>query len=111
MQHLAPFIVMIVLLIIIAVIILSLLNYRLKKQLIELSMLHQDLIESLTGPGFKYEALKWGLILFFGGTGLIVIDFIPYENANSSLPYGVETVFLAAGFLAYYFLVKDKKDK
>lgn len=111
MQHLAPFIVMIVLLIIIAVVILGLMNYRLKKQMIELSLFNEDLIQSLTGPGSKYEALKWGLILFFGGLGLIIIEYIPYESGKSPLPYGVEAVCIATGLLIYYFLLNHKKNK
>ena len=110
MQHLAPFIVMIVLLVIIAVIILSLLNHRLKKQIIESSNINNSLLESLTGPGFRLEALKWGLILFFGGAGLVVLEFIPYESSNSPLPYGVEAIFIAAALLIYYiFLLREKK--
>lgn len=86
-------------------------NYRLKKRMIELSLFNEDLITSLTGPGSKYEALKWGLILFFGGLGLIIIEFIPYESGNSPLPYGVEAICIAAGLLIYYSLINHKKSK
>lgn len=109
MQHLAPFIVMLALLIIIAVIIIALLNHRLKKTIIESSDIDNKLLETLTGPGLKKESLKWGLILFFGGIGLIIIEFLPYDSSSSPLPYGVEAVFLSAGFLCYYLLVHHKK--
>lgn len=102
---------MIALLIIIAVIIIALLKYRLKMRMIESSNIDDRLLESLTGPDAKLEALKWGLILFFGGTGLIVIEFLPFDSTQSSLPYGVEIVFLAAGFLSYYLLLQSKERK
>lgn len=110
MQHLAPFIVMIVLLIIIAVIIITILNHNLKKRLIELGLTNPEVLNALTGSKSKFEALKWGLILFFGGLGLVVIEFLPYPSTGSSLPYGVEAVFLAAGFLIYYLLIRNHKD-
>jgi phosphatidylglycerophosphate synthase len=111
MKSLAPFIVMIALLIIIAVIIIALLNYRLKMRMLETAQIDDRLLASLTKPGNKYEALKWGLILFFGGCGLIVIEFLPFEAEQSSLPYGVEIVFLSAGFLSYYLFVQNKTQK
>lgn len=115
MKQLAPFIVMIALLIIIAVIIIALLKNRLKMRMIESSNIDDRLIEALTGPdakpNAKMEILKWGLILFFGGTGLIVIEFLPFDSTQSSLPYGVEIVFIAAGFLSYYLLLQGKERK
>jgi len=111
MKQLAPFIVMIALLIIIAVIIIALLKYRLKMRMIESSHIDDRLFDSITGSDAKLDALKWGLILFFGGFGLIVIEFLPFDSTESSLPYGVEIVFLAAGFLSYYLLLLNKERK
>lgn len=111
MKQLAPFIVMIALLIIIAVIIIALLKYRLKMRVIESARVDDRLFDSLKEPDAKLEALKWGLILFFGGSGLIVTEFLPFNATESSLPYGVEIVFLAAGFLSYYLLLRSKERK
>lgn len=111
MKQLAPFIVMIALLIIIAVIIIALLKYRLKMRMIDSANIDDRLLKSLAGPDPKLEALKWGLILFFGGLGLIIIEFLPFDSTESSLPYGVEIVFLAAGFLSYYVLLQSKERK
>jgi hypothetical protein len=55
---------------------------------------------------FKLDTLKWGIILLFGGIGLIVLEYIPYRY-NSTLPFGIETVCLALGFLVYYFIAKS----
>ena len=60
-------------------------------------------------PGTAREALKWGLLLFFGGIGLIVLSFVPYDMADSPLPYGIEAVFLSAGFLLYYGISSRRK--
>lgn len=64
------------------------------------------ILNNLTDLGS--EMLKWGIILLFGGTGLIVLEFIPY-NENSPLPYGVMTIFVSLGFLSYYFLIRNRK--
>jgi len=111
MKQLAPFIVMIAILIVIAVIIIALLNYKLKIRMIESSGIDDRLLNSLTRPDARLEALKWGLILFFGGFGLIIIEFLPFDSTESSLPYGVEIVCLAAGFLSYYLLLQGKERK
>ena len=54
---------------------------------------------------YKYPSLKWGLILFFAGTALILLEFIQY-NIQSPLPYGMVTVGVSLGFLIYYFIVR-----
>jgi hypothetical protein len=110
MQHIAPFIVMIAILITIAVIITRLLNYRLKKQIINAGRIDENVVDRLFKPsGFPTDLLKWGLLLFFGGLGLVVLEFIPYRGDESPLPYGLEAIFIAAGFLLYYVIVRKEK--
>ncbi|UKB82199.1 hypothetical protein LF887_14410 [Chryseobacterium sp. MEBOG06] len=109
MKHLAPFIVIIAILIAISVIIVVMTNYDLKKKILNKEHIDEKMfliLNNLTGLGS--EMLKWGIILMFGGIGLIVLEFLPY-NENSPLPYGVVTVFVSLGFLTYYFLMKNKK--
>lgn len=109
MKNLAPFIVMIAILIAISVIIVVLTNYELKKKILNKENIDDKMFVILNNlTGFGSEMLKWGIILLFGGIGLIVLEFIPY-NENSPLPYGVMTVFVSLGFLSYYFLVKNQK--
>ena len=55
----------------------------------------------------KYSALKWGLILFFAGGSLILMEYISYDQ-RSPLPYGLFILAVALGFLVYYFIVKNK---
>lgn len=109
MKQLAPFIVMIAILIAISAVIVVLTNYELKKKILNKENIDDKMfiiLNNLTGLGF--EMLKWGIILLFGGIGLIVLEFLPY-NENSPLPYGVMTVFVSLGFLSYYFFVKSQK--
>ena len=58
----------------------------------------------------KFSALKWGLIIFFAGLSLIVIEYVP-TGPESPLPYGVFTLSVSLGFLIYYFLVKKELNK
>ncbi|TDQ09253.1 hypothetical protein ATK78_1407 [Pedobacter metabolipauper] len=67
----------------------------------------------LLGSSFdhKVAALKWGVILLFGGIGLVVIYCVPdAQILESPLPYGIEMIFVAMGFLAYYLLVRKKSN-
>jgi len=109
MKQLAPFIVMIAILIAISVVIVVLTNYDLKKKILNKENIDDRMFIILNNlTGFGSEMLKWGIILLFGGIGLIVLEFLPY-NENSPLPYGVMTVFVSLGFLSYHFLVKSQK--
>ena len=59
----------------------------------------------------RYPSLKWGLVAFMAGLGLIIIEIIrsyPAVNGDlydTALPYGIELVFISLGFLIYFFLV------
>jgi len=109
MKQLMPFIIIIVFFILIAIFILALNNYRLKKRIIDAGKLDEVSLKFLAQlSGFGNEALKWGIILLTAGIGFIVLEFIPYSAEDSPLPYGVETVFIAIGFLIYYLLIKNK---
>jgi hypothetical protein len=104
------FLVPIVLIIYTAIVIIASFDYRLKKQLLNSNRTDLDISKILAKkPHSGTELLKWGLIALFGGIGLVVLEFIPYNLKSSSLPYGVEAIFLSIGFLTYYFLVKKKE--
>jgi amino acid permease len=108
-QHIAFFVAVIAVVFIIAWVIIAWYNYRLKKRIIESGPVNDEamsFLKNLSGTGF--ESLKWGCIVFLGGLGLVVINFIPY-NYGSSLPYGLEAMFIAAGFLIYYVLVRKQQ--
>ncbi|MCR8557397.1 hypothetical protein KXD93_07080 [Mucilaginibacter sp. BJC16-A38] len=112
MKQLLPFIIVIVFFIIIAVLILGLLNYRLRKRIINSGPLDQTSFKFLSQLStVSSESLKWGLILFFGGLGLMIMQYIPYSAEDSPLPYGVEMIFVAAGFITYYLIIQNKRNK
>ncbi|NOT75322.1 MAG: hypothetical protein HOP08_10360 [Cyclobacteriaceae bacterium] len=82
-------------------------DYILKKKMIEKGFVNEDTqaIFKQVGDDNKYSSLKWGLIVFFGGLSLIIMEFISV-NPESPLPYGLFAVSVSLGFLIYYFLVK-----
>lgn len=62
----------------------------------------------------KYPSLKWGLVAFFAGAGLIIIDYYSpgfhnYESQrnfmDSVLPFGIELVSISLGFISYFIIV------
>jgi hypothetical protein len=63
----------------------------------------------------KYPSLKWGLVAFSGGLGLVLIEIIHSENPDlinyrdSVLPIGILLVFVSLGFLIYFFIMSAKK--
>lgn len=111
MENIAPFLVAITFFICIAVVIISLSNNRLKKKLIELGHVDENAINLLgKSMQYKFNSLKWGLILFFGGLGLVIITFFPgHLRSDSPLPFGIEIIMISLGFLTYYYLIKNKE--
>ena len=76
-----------------------------------------ELVEAERKQNFdQYPALKWGLVTFFGGIGLIVIELVKATNPffsdyNSTMPFGIFFVSVAIGFLVYYFMMSAKMKK
>jgi len=84
-------------------------DYILKKKMIEKGFVNEDTqaIFKRNTDENKYSTLKWGLIIFFAGISLVLLEYIPYDS-ESPLPYGLFTVSVSLGFLIYYFLVNKK---
>jgi len=64
----------------------------------------------------KNNTLKWGLVAMSAGLGIIVVELMSnsgglnwMKDNNSLLPLGIELVFIASGFLSYFFIVNHKK--
>lgn len=64
----------------------------------------------------KHTTLKWGLVASFAGAGFIAIELMSnagglvwVKGEGSFLPFGIELMFIAAGFLTFYFMVNRKK--
>jgi hypothetical protein len=91
----------------------TLTNYLLKKKMIDKGFVNDDtqsiFKNQVAAPDNKYASLKWGLIIFFAGLSLIVLEYIEFDR-QSPLPYGLFAVSVSFGFLLYYFLIrKDLK--
>jgi hypothetical protein len=93
----------------------TLTDYILKKRMIDKGFVNEDtqaIFKQQTQPSViesKYPSLKWGLIIFFAGLSLILMEYAPHD-VESPLPYGLFALFTSLGFLMYYFIVrKDQK--
>jgi hypothetical protein len=87
-------------------------DYILKKKMIDKGYVNEDtqaIFKKNTDEN-KYSSLKWGLIIFFAGLSLILMEYIQYDT-RSPLPYGLFAVFVSLGFLIYYFLIKKELNK
>ncbi len=104
-----PFFIVIGFFVIIAVVIIARYNYLLKKRILDSGPLNDESLKILKAlSNFGSEALKWGIILLSGGIGLVLLEFIPFSAESSPLPYGVEIICIAGGFLIYYTLSKKE---
>jgi len=84
-------------------------DYILKKKMIDKGFVNEDtqaIFKQHTVDN-KHSSLKWGLIIFFAGLSLIIMEYIPAEP-QSPLPYGLFAVSVSLGFLVYYFLMKKE---
>lgn len=108
-ERIAAIAAVVIVFIIIAVVIIAWYNYRLKRRIIDSGPIDHDAIDflkKLTDSGA--EQLKWGCILFMAGLGLVVDHYLSYED-ESVLPFGIELMFIAAGFLIYYLFITLKQ--
>lgn len=82
-------------------------DYILKKKMIDKGFVNDDTqaIFKQHPTDNKYTSLKWGLIIFFAGLSLIIMEYVP-SGPESPLPYGLFAVSVSLGFLIYYFLMK-----
>jgi hypothetical protein len=87
-------------------------DYILKKKMIDKGYVNEDTqaIFKRHSDENKFSSLKWGLIIFFAGLSLILMEYIPYEP-SSPLPYGLFALFVSLGFLVYYFIIKKELNK
>lgn len=83
-------------------------HHFLRRKIVDKNNLDDNTIRALRLEESRHTALKWGMVVFFGGIGLIILEFIPYEY-DSPLPFGIEAVMISAGFLVYYFMIKREK--
>lgn len=82
-------------------------DYILKKKMIDKGFVNDDtqaIFKQHTADG-KFSSLKWGLIIFFAGLSLVLMEFIP-TTPDSPLPYGLFAVSVSLGFLIYYSILR-----
>ena len=91
----------------------ALTDYILKKKMIEKGFVNDDtqaIFKKHTDEN-KFASLKWGLIIFFAGVSLVIMEYIPTTTPESPMPYGLFAIAVSLGFLIYYFLVKKELNK
>lgn len=84
-------------------------DYILKKKMIEKGFVNDDtqaIFKQHTSDN-RYSSLKWGLIIFFAGLSLVIMEYIP-TGPESPLPYGLFALAVSLGFLIYYFVIKKE---
>lgn len=87
-------------------------DYILKKKMIDKGYVNEDTqaIFKQHSDENKFTSLKWGLIIFFAGLALVIMEYVP-TSPQSPLPYGLFALSVSLGFLIYYFVVKKELDK
>lgn len=86
-------------------------EYILKRKMIEKGLVDegsQSIFKKDVSIDNKYASLKWGLIIFFAGGSLVLMEYLSYDR-NSTLPYGLFALAVSLGFLIYYFIVKNEQ--
>jgi len=85
-------------------IIKSIAEYKLHNKLIEKSKTEFEPGNfNLPNQSGRISNLKWGIIIFLGGIGLILIHYLQLSS-DSPLPYGIESIFIALGFILYFLV-------
>lgn len=87
-------------------------DYVLKKRMIEKGFVNDDtqaIFKEHTADN-RYSSLKWGLIIFFAGLALVIMEYVP-AGPESPLPYGLFALSVSLGFLIYYFIIKKESGK
>jgi hypothetical protein len=82
-------------------------DYVLKKKMIDKGFVNDDTqaIFKQHMSDNRYSSLKWGMIIFFAGLSLVLMEYIP-ARSDSPMPYGLFALSVSLGFLLYYFIVQ-----
>lgn len=64
----------------------------------------------------RSPALKWGLVALFAGLGVVLFEVLhlinpEFFNYGTPFPFGVYLIFVALGFLIYYFYMVKREKK
>ena len=94
-------------------IIKSVSNYRLRKRMIDAGLVDEKSMELLKESSREnyYTSLKWGLIFFFSGIALMIIESLDWYY-DTSAAAGVVITGASLGFLIYFmFMRREMKGK
>lgn len=86
-------------------------DYILKKKMIEKGYVNeetQSIFRNYQQDDNRYASLKWGLIAFFGGISLVLMEYLP-TRGDSPLPYGLFAISVSLGFLLYFVLMRRER--
>nr|MBN2277862.1 hypothetical protein [candidate division Zixibacteria bacterium] len=84
------------------------LEYNIRKRLIEKDMIGKDtrFILNTGSGGTVSSSLKWGLVFILVGLAAIIIRIIP--DIPDEVAFGVLLIAAGAGLLVYYFIGSGK---
>ena len=88
-------------------------SYRLRKRLIDAGLVDEKSMELLKDGSKEdyYTSLKWGLIFFFTGIALMMIESMDWYY-DTPAAAGVVITGASLGFLIYFmFMRREMKDK
>ena len=91
---------------IIGMVSIEFMNFLLKRRTIKMGRLDEQHVKLLTSRTGRYSVLKWGILFIFGGLGLVILGFLPYNAETSPIPWGIEVILLGLGFLVYYGIIR-----
>ena len=87
-------------------------NYRLRKRMIDAGLVdeqHMDLLKEGAKESY-YSSLKWGLIFFFSGVALILVNGLDLYY-DSTAAYGIVITSASIGFLIYFVIMRREIKK
>ena len=93
-------------------IIKSITNYRLRKRMIDAGLVdekHMELLKESSKESY-YSSLKWGLIFFFAGVALILVNSLDLYY-DSTAAYGIVISSASVGFLIYFAFMRREMKK
>lgn len=88
-------------------------GYYLRKKMIDKGYVDKESIAILSDrekADSRMSTLKWGLVVFFAGLALVVLEFINYAP-DSPLPYGLFILSISLGLLLHFYISGNMKDK
>jgi hypothetical protein len=67
--------------------------------------------DKIPRPRNPFGALKWGILFLFFGAGVFLANVLEEKfDFSDGITFGLVVLFIGAGFLTYYIIVKGKID-